>query len=184
MKSGFVFCLCGNEQAARVNRALQFLKRFTRHDILVAKARAFIPIDHDQIIECRVPEEFTNQAATTSLKTALHRMLPSETGRWCYLDSNVIAVDKDIDRIFDRTKSPSGFARDMADIDSHSANVVGCACGRRRCSHLRQAIRETFKVKIGEGTWIPWRTGVFVFGSESVELLDLWHQNAAMVLTS
>jgi glycosyltransferase involved in cell wall biosynthesis len=183
MKRGFVYCVCGNEQVARVNRALQFIKRFTTLDIVVAKARAFIPIYHDQVIECRVPDEFTNQAATTSLKTALHRMLPTQSAEWCYLDSNVIAVDKDIARIFDRRRGPAGFPRDRAEIDSQSPNVAGCGCRSRRCRHLRQAIRETFSVRIASGTWIPWRTGVFVFGQESVELLDLWHQNAVSVLS-
>ena len=184
MKRGFVFCACGNEQVARVNRSLQFLKHFTELDIVVARARAFIPIYHDQVLDCRVPEEFTNQAATTSLKTALHRMLPTESAEWCYLDSNVIAVDKDIARIFDRRKGPIGFARDRADIDQQSANVAGCGCAARRCRHLRQAIRQTFSARITSGTWIPWRTGVFVFGRESIELLDLWHQYSATVLSS
>src|SRR5258708_5462782 len=125
MKRGFLFCVCGNEQVARGNRALQFLKRCTELDIVVAKAKAFIPIYHDQVLECRVPDEFTNQAATTSLKTALHRMLPTESAEWCYLDSNAIAVDKDIARIFDRRRGPVGFARDRADIDQQSPNVMG-----------------------------------------------------------
>jgi glycosyltransferase involved in cell wall biosynthesis len=183
MKRGFVYCVCGNEQVARVNRDLQFIKRFTSLDIVVAKARAFIPIYHDQVIECRVPDEFTNQAATSSLKTALHRMLPTESAEWCYLDSNVIAVDKDIDRIFDRRRGPAGFPRDSTEIDSQSPKVAGCGCGSRRCRHLRQAIREAFSARIASGTWIPWRTSVFVFGQESVELLDLWHQNAVSVLS-
>jgi glycosyltransferase involved in cell wall biosynthesis len=182
MKRGFVYCVCGNEQVARVNRSLQFIKRFTTLDIVVAKARAFIPIYHDQVIECRVPDEFTNQAATTSLKTDLHRMLPTESAEWCYLDSNVIAVDKEIDLIFGR-RGPAGFPRDSAEIDSQSPNVAGCGCRSRQCRHLRQAIREAFSVRIASGTWIPWRTGVFVFGQESVELLDLWHQNAVSVMS-
>ena len=184
MKRGFVFCVCGNEQVARLNRSLAFLKKFTKLDIVVAKARAFVPIYHDQIISCRVPEEFTNQAATTSLKTALHRIMPTECTEWCYLDSNVIAVDSDIDRVFDRRKGPIGFARDRADIDSQSSNALDCGCSSRRCRHLRQAIREMFSVTIRSGTWLPWKTGVFVFGSYSIEVLDLWHQNAARILSS
>ncbi|HKV41923.1 MAG TPA: glycosyltransferase, partial [Blastocatellia bacterium] len=184
MKRGFVFCLCGNEQVARVNTSLRFLKRFTKLDIVVAKARAFAPICHDQVIECRVPEQFTNLAASTSLKTALHRIMPVESAEWCYLHSDVIAVDPDVDRIFDRRRGPVSFARGNLDIDSRSSETAGCGCRSSRCRHLRQEIKATFSVAIGSGSWVPWDTSLFVFGRNSMELLDLWHQIAAMALSS
>jgi glycosyltransferase involved in cell wall biosynthesis len=184
MKRGFVFCVCGNDEAARVNTALRFLKRFTKREIVVAKARAFVPIYHDQIIECRAPQEFTDQAAGLSLKTMLHRMMPTQSAEWCYLSPDVMAVDRDVDKIFDRRRGSVGFAPEYTDIDSLSSSAARCGCSSKRCRHLRQAIRETFSVTIGSGSWIPWNTGAFVFGAQSLQLLDLWHNNTATVLAS
>ena len=181
MKRGFVFCACGNDSAARANVALKFLKRFTKLDIVVIKARSYVPIYHDQVLESRVPDRFTAAAAAISLKTTLHRILPSASAEWCYLDTNVVAVDRDVDRVFKNRRGPVAFACDDAEIDSLSPNVTGCACSGG-CRHLRQGIRTIFSVPIRSGDWRAWNPSVFVFGPESAEILDLWNQNAARLL--
>jgi glycosyltransferase involved in cell wall biosynthesis len=184
MKRGFVLCACGNDRAASVNIALGFLKRFTKYEIVVARARSFVPISHDQVMDCGVPQGFTDRAATISLKTAIHHMLPAESAEWCFLDSHVIAVDSGIDRVFDRRRGPVAFPRDEDAIHRQSPQMLKCGCRGDRCRHLRQAIKKTFGVTVGSGSWVPWDPAVFVFGPDSLSFLDLWHQYAIMALPS
>jgi len=178
MKRGFVLCACGNDRASRVNIALRFLKRFTKNEIVVVRSRTFIPISHDQVIEFRSPQGFSDHAAYSSLVTAIHRVLPAESGQWCFLDSEMIAVDHAIDKVFDRRRGPVAFARGNADIDSQSGRMLKCGCSSSQCRHLRQAIKKMLSVAIGSGSWLPWDPAIFVFGSEGLDFLDVWHQYA------
>ncbi|HEY6333085.1 MAG TPA: glycosyltransferase, partial [Blastocatellia bacterium] len=180
MKRGFVFCVCGNQAAHRVNTALGFLKRFTKLDIVVVKARTFVPTYHDQVIECRVPGRLSDLSAGLTLKTNLHRMV-SNGADWCYLAPDVIAVDERIEDVFKFRAGPVSFARDLQAIDALSPEVMNCRCAKQ-CRHLRQGISSNLSVRIRSGSWAPWDPSMFLFGSESMELLDLWHQFAAKML--
>lgn len=183
-KRGFVLLACGERHAERANIALSYLKRATRHDIVVVKARCFTPIECDQIVDCVPPAHFTDVQASVALKTNLHRILGADDYTWCYLDTDVIAVRAEVDRIFDFHRAVITFAKDHVDIDSLSKHVVRCGCRQARCEHLRIHVEQAFDVRISDGRWVPWNGGVFVFGPASASFLDCWHAYAADVLGS
>lgn len=166
----------------RVNEALQFLKRFSKAEIVVAKARANEPVKHDQVIDCHVPPQLSDHAAAIHLKTGLHQIVPTLETEWCYLDSDVIAVSDEVDDIFNRRGS-IGFTQDHVTIDVLSPYLTNCGCKENHCTHFRDAARRTFAVDMPNGSWIPWNGGVFVFGRDSVELLDLWHAYSSEILS-
>jgi glycosyltransferase involved in cell wall biosynthesis len=183
-KHGFVLMACGDRYADRVNTCLTYLKRVTRHDIVVLQARSSVPIESDQTIECIPPNHFTDAEASVALKTSLHRVLGQTGHTWCYLDSDVIALDERINGVFRYLRSYVAFARDHVEIDQLSRHVVRCGCAALRCHHLRQQIQEQFKVRIADARWVPWNGGVFVFGPDSQGVLDRWHEFAAASLRS
>jgi glycosyltransferase involved in cell wall biosynthesis len=179
---GFVLLACGEHYAKRVNTALDFLKRATRKEIVVLRARALSPINHDQVLSCVPPQHFSDAQATVALKTNLHRLLGSDRREWCYLDSDVIVTSGEIDQIFQYRRAEIAFASDHTDIDMQSRHLVRCGCLEERCNHLRAEIGKRFEISIGDGRWFPWNGGVFLFGSDSFHFLDQWHQYAAATL--
>lgn len=44
------------------------------------------------------------------------------------------------------------------------------------CSHLQQKIKEKFNITVTDPNWQHWNGGVFLFGPESKEFMDTWHQ--------
>lgn len=180
----FVLIGCGDRYVARVNLALHYLKKATRTEIVVLRAKSGVVVDHDQVIDCLPPSQFTNAQASVSLKTNVHRLLGDVPGHSCYLDSDVIPVRPLIDQIFQHHHGEISFARDHVDIDTLSKHIVSCHCIKERCSHLRKKILETFGVEITDGRWFPWNGGVFVFGSESSDFLDTWHRYTITALSS
>lgn len=183
-RRGYVFLACGERYARRANIALAYLKRVTRLDIVVLRARSLSPIDHDQTIECVPPAHFTDSQASVALKTNIHRILGTDGHTWCYLDTDVIATSPQVNRIFDHLQGEVSFAQDHVDIDTLSKYVVRCGCSQPRCNHLRLEIRRRFNVQIDDGSWRPWNGGVFVFGAESIGFLDRWHAYASSTLSS
>src|SRR5579862_9118503 len=96
-KDAFVFVVCGERHAARLNLSLKFLKKFSRRDIIVVKNRASLKLDCDQVIAPKVPAGLDNHQASIFLKTSLHKILARERRRFCYLDNDVIAIDPRVD---------------------------------------------------------------------------------------
>ena len=156
---GFVLLACGEHYARRVNTALTFLKRVTRSEIVVLRARALSPIEHDQVINCVPPAHFSDAQATVALKTNVHRLVRGDKREWCYLDSDVIVVDPEINRIFEHRKAAVAFGSDHTDIDDQSKHIVRCGCSKQRCEHLRQEIDKQFEIRIDDGHWFPWNGG-------------------------
>ena len=68
----FVYCVCGERHARVVETSLRFLKRVSRADIVVVKARAE-RISHDQTLSVNVPAGLTDHQASILLKTSLPR---------------------------------------------------------------------------------------------------------------
>jgi glycosyltransferase involved in cell wall biosynthesis len=183
-RRGFVLLACGDRYVDRVNAALRYLKRATRHDIVVLRSRSLSAVNHDQIIECAPPNHFTDREACVSLKTNVHRILGNLSRSWCYLDSDIIVLNSRVDRVFDHLHGEVAFARDHVNIDALSQHIVKCGCADARCNHLRQEIQTRFNVHIPDGRWIPWNGGMFAFGPDSFEFLDQWHEYAGSTLSS
>jgi glycosyltransferase involved in cell wall biosynthesis len=180
-KDAFVFVVCGERHAARLNLTLKFLKKFSRCDIMVVKNRASLKLDCDQVITPKVPAGLDHHQASIFLKTSLHKILARERRRFCYLDNDVIAVDHRVDTIFDQARGPVSFAADHCSLRQFSRHAVNCHCTGRECEHLHEAIRKMFGVKITPKTWQHWNGGVFVFDEAAAEFMELWHRNTLRV---
>jgi hypothetical protein len=173
----FVLAAVGERHVARLSTTLTYLKRFSRAEIVVLQARSHTRAAHDQLIEVDLPDHLDDHQASIALKTNLLTHLDGFAQRYCYLDSDVIAVRGDVDRIFDQFLAPIRFAEDHTDIDAFSRWAVRCGC-TGSCHHLREALLCSFAVDVRQCSWIPWNGGVFLFGDESAEFLDVWNRVA------
>ena len=180
-KDAFVFVVCGERHAARLNTSLKFLKKFSRRDIIVVKNRASLKLDCDQVITPKVPAGLDHHQASIFLKTSLHKTLAREPRRFCYLDNDVVAVDHRVDTIFDQARGPVSFAADHCSLRQFSRHAVNCHCSSPECEHLHAAIQEKFGVKITPKTWQHWNGGVFVFDEASAGFMERWHQNTLSI---
>lgn len=129
-KNVFVFVVCGG--ANHINTlhfSLKYLRHFSENKIVVVtdSLRNEIDVIHENIIDQRTPQKLNNHQASIYLKTKIHRFLP--TGfNYCYLDSDVIAIDKNVDAIFTHYVPPVTFARDHCTIEHFSPSALNCGC--------------------------------------------------------
>ncbi len=128
----FVFVVCGaREYISELNFSLKFIRYFSKYPIwvLTDSRRNEIPIEHDNIIDVAVPESWGNHQAHLFLETSLPKHVNLREGDvYCYLDSDVVAISYDINKIFDEFSSPVVFAADHCTIDYFSAGVMQCSC--------------------------------------------------------
>lgn len=130
MKKVFVFAVCGtNEHIDTLHYSLEKLKKFSNASIWIVTdaSRNEKAILHDTIIEIQTPKEFNNHQASIFLKTGLHKFLP-KGNVYCYLDSDVVAVSSDCDKIFDEYIPPIRFAPDHCQMPLFSPSAVNCNC--------------------------------------------------------
>jgi len=185
----WVFVVCGPElHVDTLKTAVAHLRPLTSLEIWVVtdSTRNVTPIDPegiDSIVEVRTPEHMDDHQASIWLKTSIHRQLPP--GEWCYLDSDIIAVRPGIEEVFEHRHGPVAFASDLTisvnQVDRFSPWAMNCPCAghgeSHSCSHLREQLQERLGVTV-PGDWVHWNGGVFVFGEDSAEFLDLWHRIA------
>ncbi len=179
----FVIAVVGDHHVRIANIALSYLKRFSRLDILVVKGRSAYRLAHDQVVDVDFPSILDNHQASILLKTNLLSILGGIHARFCYLDSDVIAVSDQVDSIFDHKAGPVTFANDNIGIDMFSRHSVRCRCSESTCSHLRESILCTLGVDIRRCDWTLWNGGVFLFDEESADFLNLWHGFTRQILT-
>jgi len=126
----FVFVVCGDDKHIKtLNFSLKYLKHFSKNKILVVTdlTRNNIPVNHDKIIDIRTPLKFNHHQASIYIKTRLHKILDLNHN-YCYLDSDVIAIRKDVDKIFEYQYGPVTFASDHSAIDEFSPYAINCNC--------------------------------------------------------
>lgn len=133
MKQTFVFVVCGaKEHIDTLNFSLKALRRYSELPILVVTdlKRNEAAIDHpsENIIDVRVAAEYDHHQASIYLKTGLHRFLPMEDGLYCYLDTDVVALNADVAKIFNEYASPITFATDHCRMNQFSGHAVNCGC--------------------------------------------------------
>ncbi len=172
----YVYVVCGNEHAERVNISLQFLKKYSRKDIVILGCGISAPINHDQLIDIPRIEGFDDHQMAIMIKTGIQGYLKDPGLVGCYLDNDVIAVNKDVDSIFTRVKGCVAFAPDHYPLPTFSRYAVNCGCEESQCDHLVQAIQKKFNVSVKDPSWAHWNGGLFVFKRESKPLLDLWNR--------
>lgn len=126
----FVFVVCGEHKHIQtLNFSLHALKKFTPHEIIVVSdlKRNEADIHHNHIIDIRTPSEYNHHQASIWLKTSLHRILPLNKV-YAYLDSDVIALNNNCNRIFEYYQPPITFAHDHTTISYFSPYAVNCNC--------------------------------------------------------
>lgn len=126
----FVFVVCGGrEHIETLHFSLLALKQYTKNEIFVVTdgARNEITIQHPLVIDVKTPEQLNNHQASIYLKTALHKFVPTGNN-YCYLDTDVVALDNKVDEIFAEFKAPIIFANDHCLMDKFSPSSVNCGC--------------------------------------------------------
>jgi hypothetical protein len=181
-KSCFAFAVAGARHVAAVDIALGYLKRVTRHEIVVVQARSQRRAAHDQIVSVEVPAALSDHQASIELKTNLLAHVRGLADEFCYLDSDVIAIDEGVDRVFDHSAGPVAFAADHADIDAFSGWAVDCGCQAPRCNHLREALLCTFGIDVRDCSWRLWNGGVFVFDDSASEFFSTWNAMSRQIM--
>jgi hypothetical protein len=129
-KNVFVFVVCGSQEHINaLHYSLRALKQVSKNDIAVVTdpARNEIPVIHTKVIEVKTPPALNHHQASIFLKTALHKFLPAGNN-YCYLDTDVIALDNQVDEIFQHFYPPITFAPDHCVMDKFSPSAIKCNC--------------------------------------------------------
>jgi 4-hydroxybenzoate polyprenyltransferase len=184
----WIFVFCGSaEHAGAMRTAVRYLRAVSNRDIWVITDSSRNEGELDttgvaEVLDVAAPTSFDDHQAAIWLKTRAHRIVPA--GRWCYLDTDIIAIAPAMDEVFDHLSGPIGFTSDLPaagnSIDHFSPYAMTCGChekGLLQCIHLRAELEGRFGIEVPEG-WSHWNGGVFVFESGSNELLDRWHEIA------
>lgn len=126
----FVFVVCGaRAHIETLHLSLQALRKYSRNEIwiLTDARRNEISIHHANIIDAKTPTEFNHHQASIYLKTGIHKFLPAGNS-YCYLDTDVIALNQGIDEIFEDYKPPITFCTDVTKLNKFSPFAVNCNC--------------------------------------------------------
>ena len=171
----YVFVVCGaKEHTDTLQCALKALRKYSQTEIVVVtdSIRNEAVIEWDNIVDIRTPEKYDNHQASIYLKTGLHHFLPS--GKlYCYLDTDVIAVNPTVDTVFEQYQYPITFAPDHCTMNHFSPAAVRCKCQEvyeREMIELQDVIAQLEKLPEGyyweadfpDWTWVPegrtWKT--------------------------
>ena len=126
----FVFVVCGSrEHIDTLHFSIRALKKFSHNEIIVAtdSARNEIPISHDTVVDIRTPEHFNHHQASIYIKTGLNKFL-EKGNNYCYLDTDVVALDTKVDDIFEKYVPPVTFCTDHCVLDEFSPSAIKCGC--------------------------------------------------------
>ncbi|MDD2344623.1 MAG: hypothetical protein PHY85_00580 [Bacteroidales bacterium] len=130
--NSFVYVVCGSiEHIETLNFSLKFMNYFSLFPVLVItdNKRNEIAIEHNTIINIDTPPNLDNHQASIYLKTSIHKYLNfSENNSYCYIDSDVIAINSGINTIFNKYKSPITFAKDHCLMNEFSPYAINCNC--------------------------------------------------------
>ena len=126
----FVFVVCGaREHVETLHFSLRYLKHFSKNEIVIVtdSSRNEIPVKHNTVVDIKTPENFNHHQASIYLKTGLHKFLP-QGFTYCYLDTDVVALNEECDKIFSHKKGLVTFAADHCRMPAFSPNAVKCNC--------------------------------------------------------
>ena len=154
IKYSYVYVVCGDDEIIdELNFSVRSLKQFSKIPALVVTDlnRNTKKIECGNIIHVDTPVGFTDHEASIYLKTGLAEIL--EMNRiYCYLDTDVIAVNADVDNIFSYRKGVINFASDIVDLRRFSNYAVKCGClerNSRKIDALRLHVSE-YERKLSE----------------------------------
>jgi len=128
----FVYVVCGaKEYIEQLNFSLRYLRHFSIYPIVVVtdKSRNEAAIEHETVVDVKTPEHLNNHQAHLFLETKLPYYLDlNENDICCYLDSDIIALNENINEVFEHYKPPVTFAKDHCTIDFFSPKIMNCDC--------------------------------------------------------
>lgn len=130
----YVFVVCGERPYIdSLNTAIGFLQRNTRSGIAVItdSRRNAAEIRCERVIDVPTNPDLNHHQASVFLKTSLHRYLDPEGVRYCYLDSDVLAISHDADQVFNQAGGPIIFGADNMTLDLFSPYAAQCGCLER-----------------------------------------------------
>jgi len=142
-KNIFVFVVCGSkEHIDTLHFSLEYLRHFSKNKIFVLtdSSRNEIQIQHSEIIDVKTPKGYTNHQASIYLKTGIHQFVP-KGNLYCYLDTDVIAVDSNCNQIFNQFIPPIIFAQDHCKVKAFSPYAINCGCFQK-CETERNSFFE------------------------------------------
>ena len=180
-KNTFVYAVCGDRHVQTVNQTIGALKRFSRSEVVVVRSRSDAEVAHDQVVDAAVPNGLDDHQASIFVKTSLPMLVGGPDRLCCYIDSDVVAVSDAADDVFRHRRGPVTFASDHIPIDLFSRHAVHCGCTGGRCAHLRQALHSTLDVRVDDPEWRHWNGGVFLYDSDSVPFMRLWHDMTTLI---
>ena len=158
-KNIYVFVVCGSkEHIDTLHFSLKHLLAFSNNEILVLtdSSRNEVKVEHSQIIDIATPKEFNHHQASIYLKTGIYKFLP-KGNLYCYLDTDVIAIDLKSDKIFNEFTSPISFAPDHCTVQHFSAYAVNCGC-LNKCEDDRNLFFEILKKQDRNVTPVDFKT--------------------------
>jgi hypothetical protein len=126
----FVFVVCGaREHIDSLHFSLVALRKFSDKRVLIVTdmRRNEIPVVHDDIIDITTPPKYNHHQASIYLKTGLYKFLP-KGNNYCYLDTDVVALDDNVDEIFNEYTSPITFCTDHCVLEEFSPSAINCGC--------------------------------------------------------
>jgi hypothetical protein len=126
----FVFVVCGaREHIDTLHFSLRALKKFSKNKIIVVtdSRRNAIPVAHSDIVDIPAPREFDHHQASIYLKTGLYKYLP-KGNTYCYLDTDVVALDGQVNNIFTEYAAPITFCTDHCVLEEFSPSAIYCGC--------------------------------------------------------
>ena len=132
MTNTFVFVVCGaQEHIDTLNYSLLALKKNSSSAIVVLTdtSRNTAEIKHDTIVDVKTPKELNHHQASIYLKTGIYQFLPAGNN-YCYLDTDIVAIDDTVDSIFNHFIAPITFAPDHCVTDQFSPSAVSCNCAK------------------------------------------------------
>lgn len=136
----FVFVVCGaKEHINTLHFSLRALENFSKNEIWIVtdSTRNEIPVIYKNIIDVRTPEQFNHHQASIYLKTSLYKILP-KGNLYCYLDTDVIALNDQVDDIFNHKTDIINFAADHSRMHQFSPYAVNCGCLDRNKKDWRE----------------------------------------------
>lgn len=136
----FVFVVCGTREHVETLRfALDALARVSQVPAIVVTdaARNEVPIDWPALVDVATPRGLDHHQASIYLKTALHRFLPVGP-TYCYLDSDVIAIDRSCDEVFAHRRGLINFAPDHITLRYFSPYALRCGCIEQDAADRRE----------------------------------------------
>lgn len=141
--NAFVFVVCGGQEhldTLKLSYRVLSEKASSPIFIVTDNRRNDYPLIENSVLDVETPKNFTNHQASIWLKTNLHNILP-KGNTYAYLDTDILAIGKNPDNIFNQFIAPIRFADDHCLLPQFSAYATNCPC-LDQLEHARNMVKE------------------------------------------